>query len=105
MKQFAQQRRKGNKQFGVDYRWLRSSFFYVRLKERLLASQLIPCHTRWLSKLHKLANKFDLMNLVIFLQYPSHKIFTAVIYFLAITKYILHDYLVVKKRLPKSEPE
>lgn len=46
MKQFAQQRRKGNKQFGVDYRWLRSSFFYVRLKERLLASQLIPCHTR-----------------------------------------------------------
>ena len=50
MKQFAQQRRKGNKQFRVDYRWLRSSFFYVRLKERLLASQLIPCHTPWLSK-------------------------------------------------------
>lgn len=50
MKQFAQQRRKRNKQFGVDYRWLRSSFFYMRLKERLLASQLIPCHTRWLSK-------------------------------------------------------
>ena len=45
MKQFAQQRRKGNKQFGVDYRWLRSSFFYVRLKERLLASQLISCHS------------------------------------------------------------
>ena len=62
MKQFAQQRRKGNKQFRVHCRWLRSSFFYVRLKERLLASQLIPCHTRWLSKLHKLANKFDLMN-------------------------------------------